>query len=207
MKNLIRIWDQRVKPNLSVYFRRWKRNIVFMKFHGSFQYSRSNSAAFSRSSSFASPPMSPSRQLTHNFLASRTNSAVFDTARSNSNQKIDDDPDSSFLENDKNDNSFIDDSMSQELIIQPTHLNQQHHTLFQQHHQQQHHSLLHHTLPLSLPVDGDHDPNQSIVFQPPIAEEDGLYGKLMGTLNILKDPTGCVDLIGKYYNTIIVILK
>jgi hypothetical protein len=30
----------------------------------------------------------------------------------------------------------------------------------------------------------------------PELQEDGLYGTLMGTLNIRKDPDGCVDLIG-----------
>lgn len=31
---------------------------------------------------------------------------------------------------------------------------------------------------------------------PPVLQEDGLYDRLMGTLNIRKDPVGCVDLIG-----------
>jgi hypothetical protein len=31
----------------------------------------------------------------------------------------------------------------------------------------------------------------------PEVQDDGLYERLMGTLNIKKDPVGCVDLIGK----------
>lgn len=37
---------------------------------------------------------------------------------------------------------------------------------------------------------------------PPVLQEDGLYDRLMGSLNIRKDPVGCVDLIGKITNTI-----
>ena len=175
-----------------------------MKFHGSFQYSRVNSAVFSRSSSFNSPPLSPSNKLSHNFPLSRSPSAVYDPSKSFPNQKLEE-SDSLIIGNSQHDHSFIDDQMSHELSIQPSNSHQslnynQPYNQIHQHQQQeqQHpHPLLQHTLPLSFPINGEYH-NQNIAFQTPIAQEDGLYGTLMGTLNILKDPVGCVDLIGKF---------
>jgi hypothetical protein len=166
------------KIGIALAFRKWKRSVVFMKFHGSFRYSPSLSPSpslamsLSRANSTAPAP-APTASASGPLSASA--SAVGGSPQTPQQRKATaletaysfdfDAPSTPSVATGGAGGGWAAAGLPMELVR----------TLSQ--------------IASSPGATGG-------AAGGPVMQADGLYGTLMGTLNIRKDPDGCVDLIG-----------